>query len=98
MRVVLPIITLAIPFVSSSFLGLTNTVAIVHGNFTPSSTYLAPFAPEDAVDQPFQLVDDHEDLFTNHKGQLVSLKKRSEDCEKYHKGTSVMKKLPDLSY
>lgn len=63
-------------------------VAIVHGNFTPSASYLAPFAPEDAVDQPFELVDNHEDLVVNHKGQLVSLRKRGDDCQKYHKGTT----------
>jgi hypothetical protein len=86
---IVPTIAFAIASVNAlpNLFGISN-VAIVHGaNF--SSSYLAPFAAEDAVDQPFELVDDHEDLVVNRKGQLVSLRKRGDDCQKYHKGNLI---------
>ncbi|KAI8987419.1 hypothetical protein BDF20DRAFT_814265 [Mycotypha africana] len=84
----------AVALTSASAFILSDGIAVVHGNLSVqavndnhryASSYLEPFAPEDAVEKPFELVDDHEDLVTNAKGHLVSLRKRGDDCQKYHK-------------
>jgi hypothetical protein len=83
-------ITFAISAVSA--FSLTSRAVIVPGNITLASndrfaaSYLAPFAAEDAVDHPFELIDDHEDLIQDRSGAIVSLRKRGDDCTKYHKG------------
>ncbi|CEP11693.1 hypothetical protein [Parasitella parasitica] len=93
MQVIKLVIILTIASTVSA-LNLRSSIAIVHGNFsTPANinfaaSYLAPFAAEDAVEQPFELIDDHEDMVINHQGALVSLRKRDDDCQKYHKAVS----------
>lgn len=56
-----------------------------------AASYLAPFALEDAEEKPYDLIDDHEDLVQDRHGSIVSLRKRGDDCQKYHKGTSAQK-------
>ncbi|KAI9473721.1 MAG: hypothetical protein EXX96DRAFT_488579 [Benjaminiella poitrasii] len=91
------ILSISIAISTVSALSLINNIAIIHGNlsilprqitvdqsqYAPS--YLAPFAPENAVDQPFELIDDHDDLITDIHGSIVSLRKRDDNCQKYHK-------------
>ncbi|KAI9273892.1 hypothetical protein EDC94DRAFT_510246 [Helicostylum pulchrum] len=83
-------ISLAASTVSAfNLLGLKSDIAIVHGNLTGvnnfAASYLAPFANDDATEVPYELIDDHEDLVQDRKGSIVSLRKRGDDCEKYHK-------------
>lgn len=83
-------ISLAASTVSAlNFLSLKNDIAIVHGNLTGinnfAASYLAPFAADDAVETPYELIDDHEDLIEDRHGSIVSLRKRGDDCLNYHK-------------
>lgn len=83
-------ITLAVNTVSAFNLfggAIKNDIAIVHGNLSAiyADSYLAPFAHDDAQDSPYELIDDHEDLVQDRQGSIVSLRKRGDDCQKYHK-------------
>jgi hypothetical protein len=69
-------------------LSVTENLAIVHGNLT---LYSSLFSPENAIEKPFELVDDHEDLVEDHIGRVFSLKKRKDDCQQYHKGMNYIK-------
>lgn len=67
-----------------------SEIAIVHGGNLSAiyaASYLAPFAADDAEEAPYELIDDHEDLVEDRHGTIVSLRKRGDDCQKYHKGT-----------
>jgi hypothetical protein len=85
-------IAFAISAVSAFSFPLRIGAVIVPGNISVASndqfaaSYLAPFATDDAVDQPFELIDDHEDLIEDRSGTIVSIRKRGDDCTKYHKG------------
>lgn len=88
-------ISLAASTVSAfNLLGLKSEIAIVHGNLTTvnnfAASYLAPFATDDASEVPYELIDDHEDLVQDRKGSIVSLRKRGDDCEKYHKSKNYL--------
>lgn len=93
MQIIKSVIIVAVASTVSA-INLRSGIAIVHGNLSIpanvnfAASYLAPFAPEDAVEQPFELIDDHEDLVTNRQGAIVSLRKRGDDCQKYHKVVS----------
>ncbi|KAL7333342.1 hypothetical protein PS15p_202250 [Mucor circinelloides] len=93
MQIIKSVIIVAAASTVSAF-SWRSGIAIVHGNLSIpvnanfAASYLAPFAPEDAVEQPFELIDDHEDLITNRHGNIVSLRKRGDDCQKYHKAVS----------
>ncbi|KAG1074873.1 hypothetical protein G6F42_025667 [Rhizopus arrhizus] len=93
MQIIKSVIIVAAASTVSAF-SWRSGIAIVHGNLSIpvnanfAASYLAPFAPEDAVEQPFELIDDHEDLVTNRHGNIVSLRKRGDDCQKYHKAVS----------
>jgi hypothetical protein len=82
----------ALNFFGSSF--IKNEITIVHGNITGISnfaaSYFAPFAPENAEEKPFELIEEHEDLVQDKHGSIVSLRKRGDDCQKYHKGTTIV--------
>lgn len=86
-------ISLAVSTVSAFnlFGGPTKSeLAIVHGGNMSAiyaASYLAPFASDDAEEASYELIDDHEDLIEDRHGSVVSLRKRGDDCQKYHKGT-----------
>ncbi|CAO3642488.1 unnamed protein product [Mucor hiemalis] len=84
-------ISLAVSTVSAFnlFGGPTKSeLAIVHGGNMSAiyaASYLAPFASDDAEEASYELIDDHEDLIEDRHGSVVSLRKRGDDCQKYHK-------------
>ncbi|KAL9550201.1 hypothetical protein MBANPS3_004830 [Mucor bainieri] len=94
MQIIQSVLLVAAAASTASAFSFRSGIAIVHGNLSMpvnanfAASYLAPFAPEDAVEQPFELIDDHEDLITNRHGNIVSLRKRGDDCQKYHKAIS----------
>ena len=92
--------TIAIAVLPSAAIALTSmsniktaTIPNELDSNSHAASYLAPFAPEGAIEKPYELIDDHEDLIQKRDGTLVSLRKRGDDCQKYHKG----KELDDVS-
>lgn len=71
----------SIVFITIVFTSI-SVEAIIQGNLTSSAGYLAPFAADNAIEDPFELIEDAID----EKGRTVSLRKRGDDCQKYHKG------------
>lgn len=83
-------IALAVSTVTA-FGGIRNDIAIVHGNLTGifAASYLAPFASDNQPETPYELIDNHEDLIEK-RGAIVSLRKRADDCQKYHKSNIIV--------
>ncbi|KAI7900695.1 uncharacterized protein BX663DRAFT_553981 [Cokeromyces recurvatus] len=69
----------------NNFAATPDNLSTIDDNTRYAASYLAPFASEDAVDHPFELINSHEDLTTNLYGSIISLNKRTDDCQKYHK-------------
>ncbi|KAI8883341.1 carbohydrate-binding module family 50 protein [Backusella circina FSU 941] len=87
MKILALTISLAVTTVTA-LQGLRSGPVVFHGNLTRrayADSYLAPFASDDAIETPFELVDDHEDLVQDSRGRIYSLSKRGDDCQKYHK-------------
>ncbi|KAI8369198.1 hypothetical protein EDC96DRAFT_440893 [Choanephora cucurbitarum] len=82
---ILPSTAIALTSVSNS---KTTTIYNDIETSPHAASYLAPFASNDAIEKPYELIDDHEDLIQKRDGTLVSLRKRGDDCEKYHKVSS----------
>lgn len=82
-------IALAVSTVTA-FSGIRNDIAIVHGNLSAiyADSYLAPFASE-TMETPYELIDVHEDLIEK-RGVITSIRKRSDDCQKYHKSNFIV--------
>jgi hypothetical protein len=88
MKVFALTISLAVSAVSA-LQSIQSGIVVFHGNLTRrdyADSYLAPFASDDAIESPFELVDNHEDLVQDSRGRVYSLSKRGDDCQKYHKG------------
>lgn len=69
----------------SAFNVIHNDIAIVQGNISAiyADSYLAPFASQ-SLETPYELIDVHEDLIEK-RGVITSIRKRADDCQKYHK-------------